>query len=168
MISALLWGCIRRGQVPELADPRPPGGYSGVGAFAGPTLWSEGPGGLCWTVPEGWIGASEPGGDVALTHADSGVVVRLGADRWPGERFPDPPGLVRLFEDDGAYRTVPLLFPAATATWRGAEGEGPTVQRWWGRVGDRRVWLEVVAPDGALLRSDLLDPVLTGVCRSPN
>lgn len=166
----VLWlvACIRRGTVPELPQAAPPASTGGIGAFAGPAHWSEGPGGLCWDVPEGWIGGADLGPQVALSHAESGLVVRLGADRWPGERFADPPGMERSFEDSGAYRSVPLLFPAATATWRGPDGAGPTVIRWWGRVADRRVWVEVVAPDGTLLRSDLIDPVLRGVCKQPS
>ncbi len=161
----LMLGCVRRGEVPYLAPRPPPAASSAIGGLVGPMRWSEGPRGLCWNVPEGWVGTADRGPEVSLAHTETHVVARLGATRWPGEPLTDPIEAVRVFEDAGSFRTIPMLFPAATATWRGSEGSGPTTFRWWGRVGERRVWVEIVAPDGTLLRDDVVGAVLDGLCR---
>ncbi len=130
------------------------------------SYWGEA-GGLCLEVPVGWRGSAGSEGPLLdLKHEASGVRFRVFA--WSAT---DPPpgdldvGWVLHFSDDGGYRTVPILSPASTSTWRASAQPGPTRQTWTGAVGGRTVRVEATYPFGASVSGrDEVEPLLEALC----
>lgn len=127
----------------------------------GPTRWTADDGSLCLDIPEGWSGfLHDEGALLALRH-DSGVGLKV--RRGPGTEIRD--GFVKVFESAGTWR-VPVLFPAATATWASELPGGPTIQEWSGLLDGELVRIEVSYPWGeAVWGRQLADVLLGGLCR---
>ncbi len=166
----LLWmslGCPRREPPPVLPPVVAPplettdrrltvdaGGY-----------WSES-GGLCLEVPADWSGTTgSPPHVLELRHRDTEI--RFDVFVWSADA-PEPDmgdEWVLEFEDAGGYRTVPLLSPAATATWRTREPKGPTRTTWTGAVGDRRVRVQATFAFGQTVQGlDEVETLLQALC----
>ena len=123
--------------------------------------------GLTARIPEGWVGFT--GGGVALdvTHRASGVSVAVLAQGQVAGPTLTRQGYTRVFEDLGSFRTVPLISPSGTATWRSDVDEGRLVVEYWGAVGDRVVRIEVGAPSGRGVASlGVAAPLLLGLAEA--
>ena len=148
----LLLGCAKKGPAPE-SSPVPavlnpqaaPGPVAAV--FEGPTRWSD-PVGLCLDVPAGWEGSKVEGGLLTLSPVDSEVRVGLYLASAPSERD----GLVRVFADEGSYRSLPALGLVGVETWVSEAPGGPTLQVWQGVSGERPVRVEARYPVGEVIR----------------
>lgn len=128
----------------------------------GPVRWVADDGSLCLEVPDGWSGFLDEGGALLALQHDSGVTASVARGESPAART----GFVKVFEDAGTYRVVPLLFPAATATWASEVPGGPTIQEWIGLVDGEPVRIEVQYPWGeAVWGRQLAEGLLTGLCR---
>jgi len=129
----------------------------------GPTRWVADDRTVCLEIPEGWSGFQNDGDALLTLHHESGVSASVARGGSPSARS----GFVKVFEDAGTYRVIPLLFPAATATWASEAPGGPTIQEWIGRLDSGEpVRVEVQYPHGgAVWGRQLADALLTGLCR---
>jgi hypothetical protein len=71
-----------------------------------------------------------------------------------------------VFEDDGQYRTVPLLAPyAATKTWQSDDPLGPILQAWYGSIDHLAIEIAVSLPRGRATEGRAaVDPLLQSIC----
>ena len=151
--------------VPQPLAMPPPGAEARRVTIKSGAYWTE-PGGLCLQVPADWRGWSgTPPHVLSLSH-DS-TVTRLDVFAWP-TGSPEPPmeqAWVLEFADPDGYRTVPILSPAATATWRTRERKGPTRSTWTGVVGDRQVRVQATFEFGRSVQGlDEVESLLTTLC----
>ncbi|MEN0062480.1 MAG: hypothetical protein AAGA48_10040 [Myxococcota bacterium] len=171
MKVVLLWlglSCGRKAPPPDLPLPTPPAADQvperRVNVDAG-GYWSE-PGGLCLEVPENWSGWSgAPPHLLQLQHRDTQT--QLDVFAWP-EGAPEPPfgeQWVLEFADDDGYRTVPILSPAATATWRTKDPKGQTRTTWTGAIGARAVRVQATFAFGQSVQGlDEVEALLEALC----
>jgi len=129
------------------------------------SYWTE-PGGLCLEVPEDWGGRSgTPPHVLGLSHPSTRT--RFDVYAWPMQEREPPVGdeWTLEFEDPDGYRTVPILSPAATATWRSRQPKGPTMTTWTGVVGDRRVRVQATFEFGHSVQGlDEVERLLEALC----
>ncbi|MEM6931483.1 MAG: hypothetical protein AAF602_31425, partial [Myxococcota bacterium] len=125
-------------QLPPVVAP-PPDAATPRLTVDGGSYWTE-PGGLCLEVPDDWGGTSGSAPHLlALRHVSTDTEFDVFA--WASD-LPEPQmgdAWLLEFEDADGYRTVPILSPAATATWRTRQSKGRTRTTWRGAVGKRRV-----------------------------
>jgi len=166
-LFALLVGCAPR-SAPVAYQPVAPGTAPGamVRQLIVPGgMWRE-PGGLCLPIPEDWLGTAGPAPHLLrLRHKGTGVHLDLFA--YEPERAPTDarPGWVLVFSDVDHYRTVPLLDPLGTATWRQDAAVGPIIQAWRGELDGRLVALEATFPFGGVtVGMDAVKPLLFALC----
>jgi hypothetical protein len=162
-----LWlGCPRQAPAPEPArrpDNVEPSAQREP--IEGPHYWTE-PSGLCLEIPDGWAGTVGPPPlvlELAQRDTGFGLMIRT----WPAhEPMPDREGFWLSFEDDGQYRTVPLLAPhAATKTWQSEDPLGPTVQAWYGSIDHLAIEIAVSYPMGRATEGrSVVDPLLQAIC----
>lgn len=161
-------GCGRKTPPPDLPLPTAPEGVPAselrINVDSG-GYWTE-PGGLCLEVPEDWSGWSgTPPHLLQLRHEDTDTLFEVFA--WPVSMPPPVQGdnWVLEFEDDGGYRTVPILSPAATATWRSQGPKGRTRTTWTGALGQRRIRVQATFAFGQSVRGlDEVEGLLDALC----
>ncbi|MFT5458845.1 MAG: hypothetical protein ACI9K2_005353 [Myxococcota bacterium] len=138
---------------------------SRVESVVGPTIWFRG--GLMLAVPDGWIGTTSEETPLDITHRASGVrFVILQEPLEAAGPLATRHGYHRVFTDQAAYRAVPLLTPAGTATWRGDDNER-VLLAFWGVVDARLVRVELHAPPGRVLVAlAVCEPLVYGLRRS--
>lgn len=158
----LLAACPKPAAGPPPLDGAGLGPTSVRAPIAGPRYWAE-PGGLCLEIPAGWSGTTGPEPHLLILEDEDGIRFEVTATAGPP---PDErPGHVSTFADDGSYRTVPILTPSATRTWREDAPLGRTVQGWYAPLGGRLVGVEVSYPFGhATDGRDRVDGLLRGLC----
>jgi hypothetical protein len=98
---------------------------AGGRAVTGPGWWeSAAPGGrLTFDVPAGFTASEQRGWIAVVRHLESGAELRVGS----GPADPTHPGFVRVFADDGEYRSGPGGELAGTETWLSLALGGPTL-----------------------------------------
>lgn len=148
---------VPRDQRPEPVQQRQP--------IEGPRYWTE-PSGLCLEIPDGWSGTTGPPPLVLeLVQKETGVGLLVRT--WPAqEPMPAHEGYQLVFEDDGQYRSVPLLAPyAASKTWQSDDPLGPTLQAWYGSIDHLAIEVAVTYPLGKATEGrSVVDPLLQGLC----
>lgn len=160
-------GCPKPISAPEIEQPSLPDELLRRRPIDGPVRWDE-PGGLCLDIPEGWSGTSgSPPVLLDLVQADSGF--GLAIRTWsPGQTPPLLDGFYVVFEDEGIYRTVPLLPAAGTRTWASEDPDGPTVQTWYGQLGERIVEIAASCPiDRFTEGRAVIDALVREICFEP-
>jgi hypothetical protein len=135
---------------PEIGPPEAPLTAVGTGYWTDGELEAE--------VPEGWHGAQGRPGEglrLRLFHDATGAELEV----WRND-LPSHPGCHRELVDSGSYRSVPLLYPAATTTCvREVTDGAEIVQTWSGSVGDHLLHVVVVLPPGRAFEARVaLDP----------
>lgn len=168
-LLALPWvgfavGC-RPPAPPPVVAPAPAGPAEEVRAsVVGPVTWTES-GGLSLDVPYGWSGtAGSPPVLLDLIQAETGFGLQIRA--WlVGEEAPPRLGYAVLFEDVGAYRTVPVFDGVGgTRTWQADDGR--TIQAWYGDLGNRTVEVALLFPLGRATEGRAATEVLLRSLRS--
>lgn len=167
MIGWWLIGCPRPPAPLPVAEPvAGPASPSARAAVDGPRFWTE-DGGLCLQVPDGWSGTSGPA-PLVLELVQRGTGFRFEV-RALDDAVPPPSqraGFVLQFEDDGSYRTVPVLARAASRAWTSVDPGGPMAFAWYGPLDGRTVEVTVILPAGRATEGlAAVEPLLTGLCR---
>ncbi|MCB9685665.1 MAG: hypothetical protein H6735_11535 [Alphaproteobacteria bacterium] len=165
MLLLILAGCPKRRVEPPPLETVDHGAPTEVRvAVDGPITWiMDREPGLCLPIPSGWSGTTGPAPLVLEIADDAGRRVELSVSALP---FPSQrEGYELLFEDDGSYRTVPLLIGGGTRSWQSVDPYGPLVQAWYGQVGGQEVEVAVTTPlDSATASYDLLHALVAGLC----
>ena len=131
-----------------------------------PGFWKHDSLPIALGIPKGWDGHTGPHGSsllLVLHHSETDVGVELWAFERSGTKAsPRPrPGCEMLFSDQGSHRSVPLFGHATTATCVPADVAEPTIQGWYGIVGDRELHFEVMYPPGTMVVGrQLVQPLL--------
>ena len=113
--------------------------------------WSGG--GLCLDVPSDWdVRGSGNGVLGSLRHAKSGVEITVIEYGPSSESQRERVGFTLDFEDESAYRALPMLRDGGTRTWTSDAPGGPILKEWFGTIGTHRVHLEVLLPFGGSIR----------------
>lgn len=164
MVLLTLAGCHPHQPLPPEVLPEPVPVVEARLPVTGPVTWRMGGApGLCLAVPPGWTGTTGPPPLVLEIEDAAGERVALSVSPAP---FPsEREGYQLLFEDDGAYRTVPLLEGGGSRSWQSVDPYGPFVQAWYGRVGGAEVEVAVTTPlNGATAGYDALHALIRTLC----
>jgi hypothetical protein len=163
-LLALLLGCPKPPAAPPLETPRVPADEVRRTPVAGPRYWTEG-GGLCLEVPVGWTGTTGPA-PLLLELEQEGTGFRIEVLAWDGRDAPaDREGYVVMFDDAGAYRTVPILTPSGSRTSEALDPGGDSVHAWYAPLNGRLVEVAAVLPAGRATEGlAAVEPVLRALC----
>jgi hypothetical protein len=120
---------------------------------------------LCLEVPAGWSGTSGPPPLLLqITQPESGFGLELST--WTSEPLPPRQGFSLLFDDQSAYRSIPI-FPdgALVQSWLADDPTGPMIQTWSGPVGDRMLEVAASYPLGRTTEGELvIQPLIEAIC----
>ena len=121
--------------------------------------------GICLVVPPAWTGRVDAAGALGTLHHDaSGVSVSVRTFEASTPPAASREGYTLTFEDESAYRKIPVFEDGGTRTWTSNAPGGPTLKAWFGTVGGRCIQLEVLLPFGkAIEGTRAVEDLLTAI-----